>query len=194
MSDRALVEILHGLLDEQVIVSTRESGTTQGTLLDLTDDKATITEHGSTGHATVPLGDITRVAKRAGVSEREVWPPFPTDETQLDRERNIYLIGFGSLVLLGLVFRAATWHVEVSPDTQMLLVFASLAAKATLAYLTIRLSHFLRDPLWASILLAVLSLFALIYIIPLVMLLVGVRNTRKKIHELKGGTATVLGV
>ena len=101
----------------------------------------------------------------------------------LTKERNFFLTGFLILVLIGVFFRLNS--LSVSPDAletyQGIGAIGTLGAKAILVYLVFRLSRFLRQPVWLTVLYCILAPFPLLYLIPLVGLLIGVKNTRREL-------------
>ena len=103
-----------------------------------------------------------------------------TDQA-LTRERNFFLAGFLALVGVGVVFRLAA--LSTPPDALQgvhdLGVVLSLVAKGVFVYLVFRLSRFLSHPVWLTIVYCVLTPFSLLYLIPFIGLLVGVKNARR---------------
>jgi len=101
----------------------------------------------------------------------------------LTKERNFFLKGFFILVLIGVFFRL--FSLDVSPDDletyQGIGAILTLGAKAIIVYLVFRLSRFLRQPVWLTVLYCILVPIALLYLIPLVGLLIGVKNTRREL-------------
>lgn len=113
-----------------------------------------------------------------------------TNET-LTKERNFFLTGFFTLVAIGVVFRLL--ELSTSPDAvegvQGLGAILTLVVKVVFIYLVFRLSRFLRQPVWLTILYCVLAPFSLLYLIPFIGLLIGVKNARRALVPSKvGGT------
>lgn len=118
--------------------------------------------------------------------------PAPITEDSLTRERNIYLAFWGIVILVDIGFFFAflpylneTWLTSAEADSfnalYALAGLVTLAGKATAIYLTARLSRFLRNDTGLTVVYSILVLFALLYLIPLIALLVQVSNTRTKL-------------
>jgi hypothetical protein len=103
-----------------------------------------------------------------------------TDQT-LSKERNYFLAGFFIQVGIGVVFRlcALSAPPESVEGVQGLGAVLTVVAKAVFVYLVLRLSRFLRQPVWLTILYCVLAPFSLLYLIPFIGLLAGVKNARR---------------
>ncbi len=105
-----------------------------------------------------------------------------TDQA-LAKERNFFLAGFLVLVGVGVVFRLLALSTPPPADEglQGLGAILTLVAKAVFVYLVFRLSRFLRQPVWLTIVYCVLTPFSLLYLIPFVGLLLGVKNARRAV-------------
>lgn len=103
-----------------------------------------------------------------------------TDEV-LTRERNFFLAGFFTLAGIGVIFRLVA--LSTPPDAvegvQGLGAVLTLVAKAVFVYLVFRLSRFLRQPVWLTIVYCVRTPFSLLYLIPFIGLLIGVKKARR---------------
>ena len=108
-------------------------------------------------------------------------PPLTAES--LTRERNYFLVGFFALVASAIVIRL--WVMQASDhETRQhadALLLAEVATKGLFLYLPFRLSRFLRHPAWLTFIYCVLMLLTLLYLIPLVGLLIGVRNARARL-------------
>ena len=105
-----------------------------------------------------------------------------TDQA-LTKERNFFLVGFIVLAGVGVVFRLIALSTPPASleVVQTLGVTLTLVAKAIFIYLVFRLSRFLRQNVWLTIVYCVLAPFTLLYLIPFIGLLVGVKNARRKV-------------
>lgn len=99
-----------------------------------------------------------------------------TDQS-LTKERNVFLLGF---LLLTIVGQLVGW-VSTSVGERWTAVLVTLLAKAALTYLVFRLSRFLKQRWWQTGLYCVLSPFSILYLVPFVGLLVGVRHARRRL-------------
>jgi hypothetical protein len=99
----------------------------------------------------------------------------------LTREQNFFLAGFFALVGIGVGFRlaASSTPPDALEGVQNLGAVLSFVAKGVFVYLVFRLSRFLRQPVWLTIVYCVLTPFSLLYLIPFIGLLMGVRNARR---------------
>lgn len=100
----------------------------------------------------------------------------------LTKERNYFLTGCLALVLVGSVSRLLLLQStppDAAQDVQNAGAGLTLLAKLVFVYLVFRLSRFLRQPVWLTIAYCVLTPFSLLYLIPFVGLLVGIRNARR---------------
>ncbi len=107
----------------------------------------------------------------------------------LTKERNIFLVGFIYIAVTSIIFRLFVVFGSPINDIDTVLKVALLLtflAKGIFIYLTFRLSRFLKQPVWLTVLYCLLSPFSLLYLIPLIGLLVGVKNARKAL--LSGNT------
>lgn len=95
----------------------------------------------------------------------------------LTKERNTFLLGFVGLIAIAQV---GGWAITNAGDRESALALG-LGAKVILMYLVFRLSRFLAQPWWQTFVYCVLTPFALVYAIPFVALLVGVRNARRRL-------------
>jgi len=99
----------------------------------------------------------------------------------ITKERNIYLVGFLLLVVIGVFFKLLA--LGGSPDAieniQGIGAIGTLVGKGIFVYLAFRLSRFLRQPVWLTALYCILTPFALLYLIPFVGLLIGVKKARR---------------
>ena len=114
-----------------------------------------------------------------------------TDQA-LTTERNFFLAGFFALAGIGVVFRfvALSTPPVALEDVQSLGVALSLVAKGVFIYLVFRLSRFLRQPVWLTIVYCVLTPFSLLYLVPFIGLLVGIKNARRALSpSAPGGSA-----
>lgn len=93
----------------------------------------------------------------------------------LTRERNIFVFGFIALIVIAQV---GGWTLSNSGD-RTAAAATGLLAKGAFVYLVFRLSRFLRQPLWLTLLYCALTPFSIMYLIPFVGLLLAVREARK---------------
>ncbi len=98
----------------------------------------------------------------------------------LTKERNFFLAGFFAMFGFGLLFRVlVAWLTPPNDETALALAgVLTLITKGGFVYLTFRLSRFLQHPVWLTIVYCVLVPFSLLYPIPFIALLVGVRRRR----------------
>jgi|SaaInlV_200m_DNA_2_1039689.scaffolds.fasta_scaffold32699_3 hypothetical protein len=111
-----------------------------------------------------------------------------TNET-LTEERQLFVYGFIVLVIIGIILNNVNLSL-FSIDTQeeidkavMFFVAAIALGKIIFIYLVFRLSRFLENPIWLTIIYCILTPFPLLYLIPFIGVLVGVRNKRKLLNE-----------
>lgn len=112
-----------------------------------------------------------------------------TDEA-LTRERNILLGGSLGLVVATVVLGLSM--VPFARDSGVVWVAISgivVASKGVFVYLVFRLSRFLRHPVWLTALYCVLAPLSLLFLVPFIGLLVGVRNARRALAA-SAGVAT----
>lgn len=104
--------------------------------------------------------------------------------TDLTTERNIFLGGFFALAGVGIVFRLVGLSLPEGPSEGLwtLAAILTLMAKGIFVYLVFRLSSFLENPGWLTGLYCVLTLFSVLYLIPLIGLLIGVRKARERAY------------
>ena len=106
-------------------------------------------------------------------------------DTQLTRERNLFLGGFALLIVMGIALRTMVMQAsESATDDAPGSVFAGatvVVAKIALAYLVFRLSRFLQQPVWLTLLYCLSAPFPILYLVPVIGLLVAVRTARKAI-------------
>jgi hypothetical protein len=95
----------------------------------------------------------------------------------LTRERNIFLVGF---VVRVVVAQVGGWALDRAGETQNVAALA-VAARVPLIYLVFRLSRFLDQPWWYTLLYCLLAPFSVLYLVPFIGLLVGVRSARRKV-------------
>jgi hypothetical protein len=102
-----------------------------------------------------------------------------TDQA-LRKERVSFLVGFFAIVGIGVVFElvAMATPPDLLEGVQSLGAVLSLVARAVFVYLVFRLSRFLRQPVWLTVVYCVLAPFSLLYLVPFVGLLVALRNAR----------------
>ncbi|GEB32183.1 hypothetical protein [Brevibacillus parabrevis] len=103
---------------------------------------------------------------------------------KITNERNIFLFGFFLLLVIGVSFRIMqmTATEEMILTIQSFAIIATLAGKILFIYFVFRLSRFLKQSWWLTILYCVLAPFSLLYLIPFVGLLLGVKQARKNIN------------
>jgi|GEM_PF-1222814 len=118
------------------------------------------------------------------ISESPAAKQWASDRA-LSKERNFFLLGFFTLVGVNLSFRliSVLAAAETQEDLLGLGVILTLFFKGIFIYLVFRLSRYLRQPLWLTILFCVLAPFSLLYLIPFVGVLIGVRNARRSLHS-----------
>lgn len=99
----------------------------------------------------------------------------------LTKERNFFLIGFFVLLGIGIVFRLLPLAAPPGSlqEIRTLGMILTLFAKGFFIYLVFRLSRFLSHPVWLTVIYCVLTPFSLLYLIPFVGVLIGVKNARK---------------
>lgn len=102
----------------------------------------------------------------------------------LDAQRNLLL---GAAVLLFAVNTAlgTVFHFRL-PDWELLGGFGvvlAVAVRLVYVYTVYRVSHFLSQPAWVTLLYVVLAVFAGFELIPLVGLLISIRKTRGMLDE-----------
>lgn len=111
-----------------------------------------------------------------------------TDEA-LTGERNLFLGTAAALVVPGIPFRI--FWASMTPAAQDIAVLMTIVAKLVFVCLVFRLSRILRHPALLTAVYCILAPLAVLYAIPFVGLLVGVRNARAKLsspnHESAGG-------
>jgi hypothetical protein len=99
----------------------------------------------------------------------------------LTKERNFFLIGFFILVAINLLLRLLT--LAAPPQTMEKIVsigmILTVFAKGFFVYLVFRLSRFLRHPVWLTVIYCIVTPFSLLYLIPFVGVLIGIKNVRK---------------
>lgn len=109
----------------------------------------------------------------------------PISQDGLTRERNIFLGGFGALIGLNLLLQLVFgFSIGLLLGVESGLAFNAvvvLVAKATSVYFVFRLSRYLGQPVWLTILYCVLMPFSILYLIPLIGLLVEVRRARNRL-------------
>ncbi len=102
----------------------------------------------------------------------------------LTHERNIFLGGFGALIGLSLAIQLMLGFsfglLLGRNDALEFSAIVVLIAKTASVYFVFRLSRYLRQPIWLTILFCMLVPFALIYLIPFIGLLVAVKKVRKQ--------------
>lgn len=110
-------------------------------------------------------------------------------QDSLTRERNIFLGGFGALIGLNLLLQLMFgFSIGLLLGVDSGLAFNAvvvLIAKAASVYFVFRLSRFLRQPVWLTILYCMLMPFAVLYLIPFVGLLIAVRRSRCSLEPTK---------
>ena len=96
---------------------------------------------------------------------------------KLNEERKIFVGGFALIILATFVLSKiliGVLPIEYYPSIPLI-------AKAFFVYLVFRLSRFLNQPIWLTIIYCILAPFSLLYLIPFIGLLIEVKRTRKKI-------------
>jgi hypothetical protein len=104
------------------------------------------------------------------------------DNQQLSDERNLFIAGLVIVVLISWLIRGAVAVSAASGEQeQNFAAGATLVGKACMIYFVYRLSTFLKNPSWVTLVYCVLTPFALLYLWPISALLWGVRKARKNI-------------
>ena len=101
-------------------------------------------------------------------------------EKAIARERSYFITGFLLCVLVGY---GGGWVVAEEfrdPDASLVV---SLGAKAFLILFVFRLSRFLKQPGWLTLLYCVLTPFSLLWLIPFFGLISGVNSARRRLHD-----------
>lgn len=102
------------------------------------------------------------------------------------RERKIFLGGWGLLVLLNVLFRLEAETVTDPVRAAALYelgLWMTLFAKGIGAYLTYRLSRFLGQPVWLTVVWTALSIFSLLYLIPIIALWLAANDKIRELRE-----------
>lgn len=101
-----------------------------------------------------------------------------TNET-LTHERNIFITIFFGTIGFNLVCSFILYGTTPDPDLNVTLtVFMKIAC----IYAAFRLSRFLKQPRWLTVLYCILIVSEIIYLIPLISLLIAVKNKRKTVN------------
>ena len=102
--------------------------------------------------------------------------------TSLTRERNIFLGGLLGLAALTFIFNITVLSgVSVADPATLdgVAVAGTLISKAAAVYFVFRLSRFLRQRVWLTVVYCILTPFSIVYLIPFIGLLVGVGRARR---------------
>jgi hypothetical protein len=133
---------------------------------------------------------LTNLGRRALIPEdpqmKGVCMLVSLTNESLTRERNLFLVGFFVLVVIGLIFRVG-FTLSPLEGVSEVAALLTLIAKGVLTYLVFRLSRFLRQPGWLTAIYCILAPFGVLYLIPLIGLLVGVSKARASL-KLKTGS------
>jgi hypothetical protein len=112
---------------------------------------------------------------------------LPLTDENLTKERNFFLVSYISLVVTLVIYGLVILFVfSSSPQFEDMRaggLLAALLAKIYSVYLVARLSRFLREPLWLTVIYCILAPFSGLFWIPTIGLLLKVRKTRKLISS-----------